>query len=465
MRKFIFLIFLLFHSCSKNNDSSDIETISNAVEHIYPKNDGPEKNPLKGWSTGWWKDFDYATVGFQYIKWKDFEPTNDNFNYDYVEEIIDRPGSSGRHLILRLYTDWYGENEISDGGPEWLYNEIGVERLRSKNGKYLTNFNNEKYLSQAKEVIKALSNRYDSDPRIYAFQLGIIGYWGEWHTYGYSEDYYLTNELKNQVLSTYKDNFLNTKLMGRYPWREPLKSTGNIGFHNDYFGPVPHSYEFDEAISESNKWIEGPIGGEYPPQISENEFNQIYLSELGEKMIKKGHYSTMKVINACEREVIELCENFMKLHRLMGYNYQIQECSFKEKISLNESLSIQLLINNIGVAPMYYDWDVEFSILDDKKKALKIFKTDYKISDILPGDSKNFMIQKSIKELSTGKYYLGVRIIQPNSQNEKSEVWKLDSRNAYILFSNEIDVIDGYWNSLNALEGAWSILGELEITY
>ena len=67
------------------------------VEYTYPKNDGPYKNPLKGWNTGWWKDYDYASVGFQYIKWKDFEPTNDNFNYDYIEEVINRPGSVGRH--------------------------------------------------------------------------------------------------------------------------------------------------------------------------------------------------------------------------------------------------------------------------------------------------------------------------------------------------------------------------------
>ena len=53
---------------------------------------------------------------FQYIKWKDFEPTNGNFNYDYIEEVINRPGSSGRHIILG-FTDWYGENEVSDGGP------------------------------------------------------------------------------------------------------------------------------------------------------------------------------------------------------------------------------------------------------------------------------------------------------------------------------------------------------------
>ena len=324
MRFLINLVFLnlmlTLIACEKNDDSTSLETASKIVEYTYPKNNGPYKNPMKGWNTGWWKDYEYASVGFQYIKWKDFEPSNGSFNYDYIEEVINRPGSAGRHLILRLYTDWYGDNEISDGGPDWLFDQIGVERLKDENGKYITNFNNEKYLSEAKEAINALSLRYDSDPRIYTFQIGMIGYWGEWHSYGYSEDFHLTNETKDQILTFYKDNFQNKKLMGRYPWIEPLKSTGGIGFHNDYFGPVPHSDEFDEAIFDGNKWIEGPIGGEYPPQISQNDFNQIYLSELGETMIKKGHYSTMKVINACENESDELCDVFMKLHRLMGSN-------------------------------------------------------------------------------------------------------------------------------------------------
>ena len=467
MRFLINLVFLnlmlTLIACEKNDDSTSLETASKIVEYTYPKNNGPYKNPMKGWNTGWWKDYDYASVGFQYIKWKDFEPTNGSFNYDYIEEVINRPGSAGRHLILRLYTDWYGDNEISDGGPDWLFDQIGVERLKDENGKYITNFNNEKYLSEAKEAINALSLRYDSDPRIYTFQIGMIGYWGEWHSYGYSEDFHLTNETKDQILTFYKDNFQNKKLMGRYPWIEPLKSTGGIGFHNDYFGPVPHSDEFDEAIFDGNKWIEGPIGGEYPPQISQNDFNQIYLSELGETMIKKGHYSTMKVINACENESDELCDVFMKLHRLMGYNYQIEKCKFQERLLTTELLSIELEINNIGVAPMYYDWDVEFGILSDENELLKIIETDYKTTNILPGDNMFFRVEKSIADFLKGKYNIGVRILQPGSRIKKPEVWKLDSRNAYILFSNEIEVINGYWNDLNAIEGGWSILGEFDI--
>ena len=60
-----------------------------------------------------------------------------------------------------------------------------------------------------------------------------------------------------------------------------------------------------------------------------------------------------------------------------------------------------------------------------------------------------------------GTYKLGIRIVQPGAKQDKVNFWKLNPRNTYILFSNEIDVVDGYWDSSNALKGGWSILGDL----
>ena len=95
------------------------------INHTYTDTDGPDKNPMKGWNSGWWDDFDLATVGFQYLKWNEFEPTDGNFNFSAVENIINRPGSEGKHIILRLYTDWFGNDQISDAGPQWLYSDYG----------------------------------------------------------------------------------------------------------------------------------------------------------------------------------------------------------------------------------------------------------------------------------------------------------------------------------------------------
>jgi len=142
------------------------------INHTYPLTDGPDKNPLKGWNSGWWDDNPDATVGFQYIKWNEFEPTNGNFNFSYIENLIDRPGSRGRHLILRLYTDWFGNDATSDAGPSWLYNDFGVGRFQY-GGKYITDYNNANYISQVIEAIEALADRYDKDTRIYAIKLGV----------------------------------------------------------------------------------------------------------------------------------------------------------------------------------------------------------------------------------------------------------------------------------------------------
>jgi hypothetical protein len=34
------------------------------VSHTYPANDGPDRNPLKGWNSGWWNDSSASSVGY-----------------------------------------------------------------------------------------------------------------------------------------------------------------------------------------------------------------------------------------------------------------------------------------------------------------------------------------------------------------------------------------------------------------
>lgn len=464
----------LTHSCNDddtdtNTDDETItdvesDTASNLIEHTYTKNQGPDKNPLKGWNSSWWNDRDYASVGFQYVSWENFEPTNNSFDFEAVEDIINRPGTNGKHIVLRLYCDWYGEDFESDG-PRWLYEEEGVARLQDSDGQYLTDFNDENYIREAIEAIQALANHYDDDPRIYSFQIGILGYWGEWHTAGFSDDYQISDDSFNQILNTYKNSFSTARIMGRYPWREPLASTGGIGFHNDFFGPNGHSDEFDETVFASNKWLDGPIGGEMPPDWGAAEFNEMFATSRGMDMIETGHYATMSSSNQpCDEDPNgSNCEGFMEMHRRMGYNYQIEKAIFPEVISNSDSFSIQLLGDNIGVAPMYYNWDVQFALINQDNQPVAIFETTNDLRTIVDTSEFDFSISSDINDISIGSYRIGVRIIQPNADQTKTEEWGLDARNTYILFSNELAIIDGYWDTENKLQGGWSILGDVMI--
>ena len=58
---------------------------------------------------------------------------------------------------------------------------------------------------------------------------------------------------------------------------------------------------------------------------------------------------------------------------------------------------------------------------------------------------------------------MAVRIVQPGADQVKSERWKLDARNTYILLANDLPVIDGAWNGRNQLVGGWQVLGTTSI--
>ena len=440
------------------------------VDHTYAKNDGPFKNPLKGWNSGWdgGNDHPESSVGFQYIPWKTFEPSDGSFDRNAVEDIIDNEGSKNRHLILRLYCDWHGNSADSDC-PNWMYSQAGVARLKGDNGRYITDFNDAEFIAQAGDAIQALADQYDNDPRIYAVQMGIIGYWGEWHSWGSSlggSSYTITDDTKNAVLNAYQTSFRTAKIMARYPWREPTQSANGIGFHNDYFVVNnKHSDEFDTSVSAGGQWLSSPIGGEVPPRSdgeASTEKAAIFGGQAGQAMIETGHYSTMKAGDYRVTQGDSNYADYMRLHKLMGYNYQIDVATFSESANRSTPFAAELVGTNIGVAPMYFDWDVQFALLDSANKAVKVADVDVDLTSILPDSLFSFDASIDLSSVQSGDYKLAVRIIQPGADKPKSQAWKLDARNTYILFSNDLPVVDGVWTNTR-LVGGWSILGSVAL--
>ncbi len=443
-------------------DDDPAEENENVVEHTYPKTSGPDKNPLKGWNSGWFNGREEASVGFQYIPWKELEPQNGRFNFANVEKIIARAGSEGRHVALRLYCDWHGANKESRGCPSWIYSQVGVARLRGSNGRYITDYNDPKYVREAIQAINALADRYDDDPRIHSFQLGVIGYWGEWHTFGSSfngNSYQITRDTESKILNAYRDAFDTVKLVARYPYRSVMAEANDLGFHNDFFKPNNgHSDEFDDAVAAGEKWLNGPIGGEIPPGLSGNDYQALYQTSQGASMIQTGRYSTMKPGDVSRQNFAK----HMELHRMMGYNFQIQKALFPELVQ--QSLPVTLKMKNVGVAPLYYDWQVQFALLDRNNRPARVqIANAHDLTRHLPNASFDLKSNLNLSSVSKGNYRLAVRVIQPNADKRKSSPWKLDADNTYIQFANALQVIEGRWDAQNRLKGGWSVLGEIRV--
>jgi len=477
------------------------------LDHNYAKNSGPNKNPMKGWSDGWNRtdqSRDETSVGFQYIPWWRIEPEDDQFDKAAIEDILDDHGTIGRHIIIRVHCDWAGSYEFngdpnsnngrSRGCPEWIYTDKGVahiegeEQERVVNGvvetftRSVTDHNDSTYIQEAQELIAKLAEFYKDDPRLYAVQLGFLGYWGEWHTFGsnlnpnppagsdytaedvdkYNRSYLIKDSSRQAILSATQQHFPDTMLMARYPYEDFFQSVDDVGYHNDFFMPNNGGNEaFENAVNDDERWKQGPIGGEAPPQFrNAPNADIVFTTGRGDEMIEKGHYSTM-LLGGTPSDPDQL-EGYMTLHRKMGYNYQIDSALFPDLLDKGQQFNISLSVANIGVAPFYYDWTIEFALLNENDQVVKSVEAlNYDLRRMMPDSATDINGLITTENVTAGNYKVGVRIIQPGSQETKAQQWPLLARNTYIVFSNDISVVEGAWNNNNALSGGWSILGTL----
>lgn len=132
--------------------------------------------------------------------------------------------------------------------------------------------------------------------------------------------------------------------------------------------------------------------------------------------------------------------------------------------SSGDAASVELTLTNAGIAPFYYDWDVQFALLDTARNVVATTEPDADLRAINPGETVTITGNAPTGNLDSGSYDIAVRIIQPGADSANTSSWGVDVRNTYILFANDVEVIDGSWGSSGQLNGGWSILGSTQVT-
>jgi len=329
--------------------------------------DGPPQNPMKGWKGSQGAAQEGSTVLHAYIPWSILEPEDGKLaskqELETYLNLGDKPGSEKRHLIIRAHLQYTGMGEqiAARRLPEWVRAKTGwVLKGRNRAGeeRLMLDYNRPEVLEKMKTLIATMGKHWDLDPRVYAVQLGMLGYWGEWHTSNWFDattgaEYKLAESTKVEVLKAFQKAFPNKMLMGRYPENfaslkntacpsgstGPLSSTtpdacgsqllSRLGAHNDSFLmdtellPEPRRRSsFDEAVVGDKTHLKGPIGGEprpeadYPSQapttdnvskweaslIGRNFYTEpgfaaamAYVTAVGYSTMSDGGYSHLKV--------------------------------------------------------------------------------------------------------------------------------------------------------------------------
>jgi len=395
-------------------------------------------NPYMGWAPG-------ATGGpyqqphklvVAQSTWAALEPVKGSYDFDTFESRnkFSYWDSEGVKIILRINMDYPGGSSHIDM-PKWLYDETNGDgqAYDIEWGKgFSPNYNNPKIIAYHKVLIAELAKRYDNDPRIAFIELGSIGHWGEWHTYnlggGTGNIPFPKIEVTDQYVYPYLNEFKNKMLMMRRPYH--LARDNKMGLYNDGFGDHTQTYNyFNDWIQNGYTWW---LTNEYHPAMPDywkyapsggeliNYPGTIYLqdSTIGETLRQARDSHTSWLGPSCPAHLVpgnSYQKNMDALSKTMGYRFVLESVSHQSEAAAGSTLSVNMDWNNKGVAPFYFRWPLELSLIDSNGNVAVSGLTNEDIRTWLPGIKSVSHLLDIPSDLTPGTYTLAAAIIDPET--------------------------------------------------
>jgi len=343
----------------------------------------------------------------------------DQFHFEVqFEPVLDDIASRGHQAALRFVLD---SPAHATGVPAFLLEGgLKMSAYKEHGGGVSPDYHDEALLVALETFIAALGARYDGDPRIGYLTVGLLGFWGEWHTYPHA-DWFPGPEIQRRILSAYTRAFSKTSLLMRIP--QPDAGKWPIGLHDDSFAYTtlgPDSWHFLPLITAAGAerlWRAQPIGGELRPEIQAVLRTNLPAEDSGyqdfAECVERTHASWLINHDLFERSAPlppDESERALAAARSLGYELHVASATFRDSVRLGSDLKLKLSIVNRGVAPFYHDWPVRVAI------AGRTFPTDWRLSTIFPEAKEPTVWQTSITiagNLHPGRYPLRLRVVNP----------------------------------------------------
>ena len=350
---------------------------------------GPLDNPLKGWCP--YTDAKaiqqpYSMV-YMYASWKELEPTRGKYEFDRWEKRAWAvPAAQGKHVVFRVYADYPSK---PSGVPDWLKAEgVKFTKYDDHGGGQSPDYDDPKLVAGLERLIEAMGRRYDGDPRVAFVQLGLLGFWGEWHTYP-RLDLSPGAETERRVIDAYHAAFPHKLLMartanrdaGRRPW---------LGYHDDMFPEDTDNgqdWSFLAVIRKAKRddnWKRAAMGGEMVPNAASKWLGEGYARTR--EMIDRSHASWVgPYCPALEDDTPESRSRSEALVRRLGYQFRLEEVRHPARIREGETLRVAIRGMNEGVAPFYYPWALKLALIGEEGKVVWASHANCDIRGWLPG--------------------------------------------------------------------------------
>ncbi len=334
---------------------------------------GAINNPLKGFRD--YKKNGYGLLKRQYIKWNDIEVCAD----DSVERIIAYTNkitsAKGRRfedlnvkLVPRVYLDWNG----SSGRQYWPADL------------HTFDYDSPAFQQRLRRLVEKLGQAWDEDPRIFAVQMGLIGYFGEHHNPA------PTAEQRRLLAEAFQKAFKHKPVLVRH--NDPEFMQAGFGIYYDTFANISREppggpkdqFPWQATHVYRDTWKRAPIEGEveynWQKQRESAKPTETFGRTPDETMtvpayrrymtdkIRRYHASYLGWISGYNASNPEVLAGAAELQKAFGYRFVLDTVSYPLAVQPGGKLTVKLSVRNTGSAPFYLDWPVAVALLDPATK-------------------------------------------------------------------------------------------------
>lgn len=391
----------------------------------------PDANPLKGFIpfAGDYDNFPHS------MEWSYF-PLNavmtgpDTFDWTVLDTALNDIASRGHQTAMRFYLDYPTK---PSGIPQYLIDgglvTHSYDEFNNNGVSVSPNYDDPALRSALDSFISALGQRYNGDPRIGFLQAGLVGFWGEWHTWPYNGDghpnWMPSSATQSQILNDFVTAFPDTQL----EVRKPNSDNANlpIGYHDDSFALETkkstlgwHFMDNMIAAGTQDKWQQYSIGGELRPELqgcifsstgctqSEDGGDYDFYGSVAQTHVSWmiNHYAFATGYSDSDKAAA------IAAAKSIGYSFRVTDTLVPTETVAGQT-TIGAEIANIGVAPFYYDWPISLAVIDASGATVHTQTTDWHVSDIPAGSSKQFTAALDAGDLPAGQYRLALQVTNP----------------------------------------------------
>lgn len=399
----------------------------------------PVDNPLKGLVpyAGDVRDFFPHSLEFNYVSFASLVVGPDRYDWKPLEKLLNDIAGRGHQAVFRVYLEYPDKKNCI---PEFLVKGgLKVHKYLNTNTQPLPpaqvetpDYADPNLRKAIAAYIRELGRKYDGDPRIGYIHAGLLGTWGEWHTYP-KDELFASKAVQKEVLDAYEAAFRKTPVLLRYPAGESDDTYAPtarrpFGYHDDSFawatletGKPDDEWFYMTRLRAAggdalDKWKTQPIGGEIRPEA----WGKVFDPNPGDpqiqdfrKCVEATHATWLMDSGLFEKKPsADLKKRAEAQVRRLGYEFHIPAATLDQKA--DGKLTVVVEIENRGIAPFYQDWRPELALLDGQGQLSKPYPVGGKLTGLLPGDPKRTWAETiDTSGLKPGTYRVLLRVANP----------------------------------------------------